>query len=186
MVYRAELTTRPFLRGREFVFFETHSVFATHSGVLKQVKKDVEICEKIIYKRLGLPFLLLRRPQWDKFAGAIDTYTPDCLMPDGKVNQIASTHDLGQKFSKAYNITFTDEKEKKQFGWQTCFGPGIWRIMAALIGVHGDNYGLVLPFEIAPIQVIIVPIVFEKTSKIVDKKCKEIEKKLREKGYRVK
>jgi len=185
-VYRYEATTRPFLRGREFVFFESHGVFPTHEGVLKQVEKDVEITKKVVHKQLGVPYLLFTRPQWDKFKGAVNTYAPDCLMPDGKVSQIASTHDLGQRFSKAYNVTFTDENEKKQFAWQTCFGPGIWRILAGVIGIHGDNYGLVLPFEVAPVQIVIVPIVFEKTSKTVDQKCKELEKTLKAKSYRVK
>ena len=183
--YRGESTTRPFLRGREFIFFETHAVFETNEEVLKQVEKDMQITSEIITGELGLPFLYFKRPSWDKFAGADDTYGADCLMPDGKVSQIASTHDLGQRFAKAYNVKFIDQNEKSQFGYQTCFGPGIWRIMAAIIGVHGDDFGLVLPFKIAPIQIVIVPIVFGKNDKAVDRKCKELEKKL-SKQYRVK
>ncbi len=184
-VYRAESTTRPFLRGREFMFFETHAVYKNHEGVLKQVTKDMKTCEAIVRKKLGIPFFFFKRPEWDKFAGAVDTFAADTLMPDGKVNQIASTHDLGQKFAKAYDIAFLDEKEQKQFGWQTTFGPGIWRIMAALVGIHGDNNGLVLPFEIAPTQIVILPVFFDKDKKAVDKKCKELEKILSEK-FRVK
>ena len=186
MVYRAEPTTRPFLRGREFMFFETHGVFADHNGVLKQVKKDMEISEAVIRKRLGIPFYFFKRPFWDKFAGAVDTFAADTLMPDGKVNQIASTHDLGQKFAKAYNVSFVDEAGKKQYGWQTCFGPGIWRIMAALIGVHGDDFGLVLPFDVAPTQIVIVPIILDKGAKEVDAFCRKLEADLKKKGYRVK
>ena len=185
-VFRFETTTRPYLRGREFNFFECHDVFKTHKEVLEQVEKDMLYTRNVAYKKLGLPFIFVKRPQWDKFAGAVDTYAAETLIPDGRVNTIASTHDLGQKFAKTYNITFTDENEKKQFAWQSCYGPGIVRIMAALIGIHGDNYGLVLPFEIAPVQIVIVPIVFEKSSKAVDKKCKELEKILKAKGYRVK
>ncbi|MEK6923307.1 MAG: proline--tRNA ligase [Nanoarchaeota archaeon] len=185
MTYRGEPTTRPFLRGREFMFFETHGVFTTHKEVLEQIDKDMEIASNVITGYLGLPFLFFKRPNWDKFAGADDTYAADCIMPDGKVNQIASTHDLGQRFSKAYDIKFVNKKEQQEFGWQTCFGPGIWRIMAALIAVHGDDYGLVLPFKIAPIQIAIVPIIFEKGDKKIDKKCKELEKKL-SKNFRVK
>ncbi len=184
-VYRAEHTTRPFLRGREFIFFETHAVYENHEGVLKQVKTDMKICEEIIHKKLGVPFLFFKRPEWDKFAGAVDTFAADCLMPDGKVNQIASTHDLGQKFAVAYDIQFLDEKGKKQHGWQTTFGPGIWRIMAALVGIHGDNYGLVLPFDTAPVQIVIVPVFFDENKKLVDKKCRDLEKNLSEK-FRVK
>jgi len=182
--YRYEMTTRPFLRGREFIFFETHAVYKDHKGVLKQVSKDMEITETVIRNRLGLPFLFFKRPFWDKFAGAVDTYAADTLMPDGKVNQIASTHDLGQRFSKAYNVKFTDDDEKDKYGWQTCFGPGIWRIMAALVGIHGDDKGLILPFEVAPVQVVIVPILGKKDKEIITY-CKKLEKKLSSK-FRVK
>ena len=179
-VFRFEPTTRPYLRGREFNFFECHDVFKTHEEVLKQIKKDISYTRNVAYKKLGLPFIFVQRPQWDKFAGAVDTYAAETLLPDGRVNTIASTHDEGQRFSKTYNILFTDEKKKKQFAWQTCYGPGIIRIMAGLISIHGDNSGLVLPFEIAPIQIVIVPI------KAVDKKCKQLEKQLKSLDYRVK
>jgi len=182
--YRYEMTTRPFLRGREFIFFETHAVYKDHKGVLNQVAKDMEISNEVIYKQLGIPFLFFKRPSWDKFAGAVDTYAADTLMPDGKVNQIASTHDLGQRFSKAYNIRFTDSDEKDKFGWQTCYGPGIWRIMAALIGIHGDDKGLILPFDVSPIQVAVVPILGKKDKEIIAY-CKKLEKKLLNK-FRVK
>ncbi|HIH14518.1 MAG TPA: proline--tRNA ligase [Nanoarchaeota archaeon] len=184
-VFRFETTTRPYLRGREFNFFECHDIFATHEEALTQIKHDMSYCENVIHKRLGLPFIFVRRPQWDKFAGAVDTYGAETIV-DGKVNTVTSTHDFGQKFAKAYEIKFTDKTENKQFGWQTTLGPGIIRIMAGLIGIHGDNYGLVLPFEIAPVQIVIVPVFFEKNISAVDKKCKELGKTLQEKNYRVK
>ncbi len=184
-VFRFESTTRPFLRGREFNFFECHDVFATHEEALKQIERDMIYTENVAHKKLGLPFMFVRRPQWDKFAGGVDTYGAETIV-DGKVNTIASTHDFGQNFAKAYDIIFTDQHEKKQFGWQTTLGPGLIRIMAGLIGIHGDNYGLVLPFEIAPVQIVIIPIIFEKKSADVDKKCKQLEKELKEQGYRVK
>lgn len=182
--FRFESTTRPYFRGREFNFFECHDVFQTHEECLEQIKKDMNYSKNIMYKKLGLPFIFVQRPQWDKFAGAVNTYAADILIPDGRINTVGSTHDLGQNFSKTYNIKFIDEKEKVQYAWQTCYGPGMIRIMAGLIGIHGDDHGLVLPFEIAPIQIVIVPIVFGKESEEIDKKCKELEKKL--KGYRVK
>ena len=184
-VFRNEMTTRPFLRGREFLFFESHDVFNTHEEVLKQVDKDLEICTKVIHNKCKIPFLFFKRPQWDKFKGAKDTFTPDTLMPDGKKNQLASTHDLAQNFAKAFNIKVMKENEKEEYVWQTCFGPGIWRIMAALIGIHGDDNGLILPWDMAPIQIVIVPVYFSsKNTKLIVKKCKEIETKLKE--YRVK
>jgi len=184
-VYRYESETRPFLRGREFLWIETHNAFATHEEVLKQVKEDMEISKKVIWEKLGIPFLFFRRPPWDKFAGADDTYAADTLMPDGKVNQISSTHDLGRNFAKAFDIKFLDKDGKKKYVWQTCFGPGIWRIVAALIAVHGDDKGLILPFDVAPIQVIIIPIVFsDEDMKKVVKKCNQIKKVITDAGFR--
>lgn len=188
-VYRNEMTTRVFIRGREFLFFESHNVFNTHREVSNQIEDDLKTCKKIIYGKAKLPFLYFKRPSWDKFKGADNTYTPDTIMPDGKRNQIASTHDLGQNFSKAYDIKVEGKDGKEHYVWQTCFGPGIWRILAGIIGIHGDNKGLVIPFDIAPIQVIIIPITFpknKKDSEKVIKKCKELEKNLKKLGYRVK
>ncbi|MBU0929586.1 MAG: proline--tRNA ligase [Nanoarchaeota archaeon] len=183
--FRNEMTTRPFLRGREFLFFESHDVFNTHEEVLKQVEKDLEICDKVLKEDIKIPFLFFKRPQWDKFKGAVDSFTPETLMPDGKKTQLASTHDLGQRFSKAYDIKVKNKDEKDEYVWQSCFGPGIWRTMASIIGIHGDDNGLVLPFDMAPIQIIIIPILFSnKDNKAVIKKCKDIESKL--KNYRVK
>lgn len=186
-VYRYESHTRPFLRGREFLWIEAHDAFATHEEALRQIREDMEICEEVIWKRLGIPFRFLKRPEWDKFAGADATYAADTIMPDGKVNQISSTHDLGQRFAKAFNITYVDESGKENYVWQTCFGPGIWRIVAALIAIHGDDKGLVLPFEIAPIQVVIVPIFYseEERKEVVDF-CKEVEQMLKANAIRCK
>jgi len=156
--FRNEKTTRPFLRGREFMFFETHNAYAKHSDAEHQIKKDMEIMQRVITKKLMIPFYFFRRTQWDKFLGADETFCADTMMPDGKRNQLSSTHDLGTNFAKAYNITFLDAEGKTQFAYQTCFGPGIWRIMAALIAVHGDDQGLALPSVVAPFQVVVVPI----------------------------
>ena len=188
-VFRNEMTTRPFLRGREFLFFEAHDVFMSHQEALQQIQLDLETCKKIIYGKIKIPFLYFKRPKWDTFKGADNTFTPDTLMPDGKRNQLASTHDLGQNFSQAYGIKVKDRGEKEQFVWQTCFGPGIWRIMAALIGIHGDDNGLVIPFGMAPVQIIIIPITFaqkKEESELVMKLCKNIEKEISGLGYRVK
>lgn len=185
-VYRYEKNTRPFIRGREFLWIEAHDAFTTHEEALRQVKEDMENSRKVVWEKLGIPFLFLRRPYWDKFAGAVDTYAADTLLPDGRVLQISSTHDLGQGFAKAFDIKFLDRDGKWKYVWQTCYGPGIWRIVAALIGVHGDNRGLILPFEVAPIQVVIIPIYYsEKDKEVILRKCKEIEEKLRGKGIRV-
>lgn len=187
-VFRNEMTTRPFLRGREFLFFESHDVFNTHDEALSQIKDDLDTCEKVIKGKAKIPFLYFKRPQWDKFKGADNTFTPDTLMPDGKRNQLASTHDLGTNFANAYDIKVRGEDGEDHFVWQTCFGPGIWRIMAALIGIHGDDKGMVVPFDLAPLHAVIVPILFtdEAKSKNVLGFCKEIEDELKRDGYKVK
>ncbi len=187
--FRNEMTTRPFLRGREFPFLESHNVFETHKEAQKQIQEDLNITKKVIKDKIMIPFLYFKRPQWDKFKGADNTYTPDTLMPDGKRNQLASTHDLGQNFSKAYDIRILGKNGKEFFAWQTCFGPGIWRIMAALIGIHGDDNGLIIPFDMSPTQIIIVPIIFTdkpSESNRILQKCKKILASLIKMGYRAK
>ena len=186
-VFRNEMTTRPFLRGREFLFFETHDAFNTHEEALEQIQLDLDTCKKIIYGKFKIPFFYFKRPEWDKFKGADDTFTPDTLMPDGKRNQLASTHDLGQNFSKAYEIKIKGKDEKEFYAWQTCFGPGIWRIMAALIGIHGDDKGLILPFDMAPVQIVIIPIIpKEEFRNNIMRVCKILEENVKTLGYRVK
>jgi len=178
-VFRNEPTTRPFLRGREFMFYETHDVFATHDEALKQIKTDMEIMKYVGYEKLNIPFIFFKRPKWDKFLGANDTYASDTLMPDGRRNQMSSTHDLGQNFAKVYGVDFIDKDGKKKYAYQTCLGPGIYRMMAALIGIHGDDNGLILPTAVAPLHIVIIPITFSKKpdlNKIVIKKCKEVRK----------
>ncbi|AKG38806.1 MAG: proline--tRNA ligase [Infirmifilum sp.] len=185
-VYRNESNTRPLIRGREFLWIEAHCAFSTHEEALRQVEEDMENSRKVIWEKLGIPFLFLRRPPWDKFAGAEDTYAADTLMPDGRVLQISSTHDLGQRFAKAFDVTFLDREGTRRHVWQTCYGPGVWRITAALIAIHGDDKGLVLPFSVAPIQVVIVPIYYrEEDKKSVLEKAHSIEEMLKQKGYRV-
>ncbi|MFW5853007.1 MAG: aminoacyl--tRNA ligase-related protein, partial [Nanoarchaeota archaeon] len=187
-VFRNEMTTRPFLRGREFMFFETHDVFSDHEGAMEQIETDMKIMDDVVHKNLKIPYRFFRRPQWDKFKGADDTYASDSLLPDGRRNQISSTHDLGQKFAKAYGVKFKDKDGKDKFGWQTCFGPGIWRIMASLIALHGDDNGLVLPMAVAPLHIIIIPITFVKKPELNDKimnLCEELSKTLGKK-YKVK
>ena len=180
-VFRNEMTTRPFLRGREFMFFESHDVFATHDEALDQVNKDMKIMNSVVNDKLKIPYKFFKRPQWDKFKGADDTYAADSLLPDGRRSQISSTHDLGTRFAKAYNVKFKDKDSKDKFAFQTCFGPGIWRIMASLISIHGDDNGLVLPLEVAPIHINIVPITFVKkpdvSKKVIDM-CSSIKAKL--------
>lgn len=185
-VYRYETKmTKPLMRGREFFWIETHTVQKTMELASKQVVEDMEIAQSVLDENLNVPFMTFERPAWDKFPGAEYTYAYDVLMPDNGVLQVATTHNLGQKFAKAFDIMYENENGQKVYAYQTCFGPGVSRHLAALISVHGDDFGLVLPPHISPIQIVIVPIYIKDHEDQVRKKCIELEDKLKNK-YRVK
>lgn len=185
-VFRNESETSPFLRGREFLWIEAHDAFASEKEAKDQITKDMGISTKVLGESMGLSFLIFDRPQWDKFPGAEHTYATDVPMPDGKTLQVASTHLLGQNFAKAFNIKFKDAENKENYVYQTCYGPGIWRIMAAVIASHGDEKGLIMPPAIAPIDVVIVPIVRSKADPTtIIKKCKELKDDLVKDGFSV-
>ncbi len=184
-VWRYESYTRPFIRGREFYWIEAHNIFASREEAEKQVEEDVKITENTLYKQFAIPFLFFKRPEHDKFKGAVDTFAADTIMPDGKVIQLPSTHFLGQNFSKAFNIKFLDKDKTEKYVWQTCYGSAVWRILGALIAIHGDDKGLILPPSIAPYQAVIVPIYYKEVEKEdVFKKTNEILKDLK-KWFRV-
>ena len=184
-VFRYETrATRPFLRIREIHWIEGHCAFKSLEDSMKQVHEDMETTQELLHDAFGIPHIFFQRPQWDKFAGAVNTYAADALMPDGRMLQLPSTHCLGQNFSKPFNVKFVDENSKEQFAYLTCYGPAFDRIFAACIITHGDNKGLRFPFEISPLQVVIVPINFEKESKVL-KKALELKERLLELNYRV-
>ncbi|MEW6329695.1 MAG: proline--tRNA ligase [Candidatus Micrarchaeota archaeon] len=184
-VWRHETkATRPFIRSREFYWIETHNAFATREGAMGQVREDAEMAEEVVHQQFGIPFLFFERPQWDKFPGADSTYAADTLMPDGKVIQQPSTHLLGQNFARAFNITYANEKGMREFVWQTCYGPALSRIYASLISTHGDEKGLVLPFDLAPVQVILIPISKKGKEEKLTRRCNELAEILRDNGFR--
>jgi len=179
-VWRYETkATRPFIRGREFYWIEAHDVFATRNEAEKQVIEDMKTTKAVMHEIFGIPFFQFQRPEWDKFPGAVHTYAADIIMPDGKILQQPSTHMLGQNFSKAFNIKFKNKNGQEEYAWQTCYGPAIWRIFAAIIAIHGDDKGLIFPWEIAPIQVVIIPIYKSQNKDLVLKRCVEIKDKLK-------
>lgn len=185
-VFRSEVkSTRPFLRGREFLWIESHNVFATHEEAKAQVKEDLETTKEVVTDAFGIPTMVFRRTQWDKFPGGVNTYAADTLMPDGKVLQLPSTHDLGDNFARAFDIKYVSEGNETVYAFQTCYGPAISRIYGALISVHGDDNGLRLPFGLAPYQAVIVPIFKGKTADDVMRYCRNIEETLRNEGIRV-
>jgi len=182
-VFRYETkATKPLIRLREFLWIEAHDAFATEEEALSQVKTDIETTKKV-YEYFKIPVLFFRRPEWDKFKGAVSTFAADTILPDGKRLQLPSTHYLGQNFSKAFGIKFTDKDEKEKFVYQTCYGPPISRTAAAIIALHSDDFGLILPVSIAPVQIVIIPILKKGHEKEIKDYCKKIEGKL--KNYNV-
>ena len=166
-VFRNETkATRPLIRSREFHWIESHDAFATKKEAETQVQDDILMTTNVMHKIFGVPFLPMRRPEWDKFPGAEYTIGSDSILPDGKVIQQPSTHLINQHFVKAFDVKFVDEKEKEKIPWLTCYGPCMSRILASVISMHGDDNGLILPYALSPVQVIIIP--------FSDKKPKEI------------
>ena len=145
---------------------------------MKQVKEDMETTKNILHDVYGLPFIFFERPYWDKFPGAYRTFAADVLNPNGKVVQQPSTHIIKPEFPKAFGVSFKDKDGSEKPVWTTCYGPAISRIFASIIIVHGDDKGLKFPWEIAPIQVVIVPIDKDdsKLKQKAEKLKKEIEK----------
>ncbi|MGQ9718629.1 MAG: proline--tRNA ligase [Nitrososphaerales archaeon] len=187
-VYRHETkATRPLLRGREFLWIEAHCVFADEQGARNQVEDDMMTTKKAFHE-LGLPFLMVEREPYDRFFGAVDSYAFDTLLPDGRVLQVATTHYLGQNFSNpdVFDIKFSDKDGSRKNVHQTCYGPGISRIVAAIIGIHGDGYGLVLPFDVAPLQIVIIPIPKAGKEDVIMGKSRNVLRRLSRSGFRVK
>jgi len=178
-VFRYETkATRPLIRSREFYWIEAHNCFAKKKEAEAQVREDMQMTESVMHKIFGVPFLPMKRPLWDTFAGAEYTVAADTVLPDGKLIQQPSTHMLGNHFAKAFDVKYVDEKEKERHVYQTCYGPCISRMLASVISVHGDDNGLVLPYAISPVQVVIVPMHSEKRDKEISEAVNLIGDKL--------
>jgi prolyl-tRNA synthetase len=156
-VVRWEKTTRPFLRGKEFLWQEGHTAHATEEEAVKETLDMLSIYQQLGKELLAVPFITGKKTEREKFAGAIDTYSIEALMPDGQALQSGTTHYFGQGFAEAFNITFTNKDNTLSHVYQTSWGVST-RLLGAIIMVHGDNDGLVLPPYVAPTQVVIVPI----------------------------
>jgi prolyl-tRNA synthetase len=175
--------TRAFIRVREIHFFEAHTCHVDFKDAEKQIKEDKEIAKKL-FDKLCLPFIFGKRPEWDKFAGADYTISIDVLMPSFRTLQLGSIHQYRDNFSKPYNISYETEEGKHAFCHQTTYGMSE-RILGALIGIHGDNKGLVMPPGVAPTQVVIIPIIFKGKEKQVLSACETLSKNLAKEGLRV-
>ncbi len=175
--------TRPLIRLREITSFkEAHTVHATWDEAAAQVEEATRIYQEF-YRRLAIPTIVSKRPDWDKFPGADYTMAVDTLMPDSKTLQIGTAHHLASNFAKTFDIKYEDLNGEQQYAHQTCYGVSE-RSIATLISIHGDDRGLVFPPEVAPTQVVIIPILFGKSDEIT-KACREVAERLREKGIRV-
>lgn len=170
--------TRPLIRLREITSFkEAHTAHASWEDAKLQTDAAVALYKEF-YDRLGIPYFVSRRPQWDRFPGADYTLAFDTLMPDRKSLQVGTIHHLGTNFAKTFDITYEDRHGNQQFVNQTCYGISE-RCIAAVISVHGDDKGLVLPPEIAPIQVVIIPIYSKQADgEAVLKACNELRNEL--------
>lgn len=169
-IVRWEKVTRLFLRTTEFLWQEGHTVHKNEQEAEEETLKILnQVYQDYLENDLAIPVITGRKTEKEKFAGALHTYTLEALMTDGKVLQAGTSHNLGQNFAKAFNIKYLDEDQQEKYVWQTSWGTTT-RLIGALVMVHGDERGLNLPPKVAPVQVIIVPIMFDKTKKeILDK-----------------
>lgn len=156
-VVRWEKETRPFLRSREFLWQEGHTIHATREEAEERTQMMLDVYADFLAEDMAIPTIKGRKTEKEKFAGADATYTIEALMHDGRALQSGTSHFFGQKFAEAYDITFTDKDNKLKYAWQTSWGMTT-RLIGAMIMVHGDNSGLVLPPRIAPVQVVVIPV----------------------------
>ena len=182
-VLRWEKTTRPFLRGREFLWQEGHTLHATAEEAIEETEQMLEVYADCLENLLAMPVVRGNKTDKEKFAGAERTYTVECMMHDHKALQSGTSHYFGDGFAKAFGITFSDKENKLQTPHETSWGMST-RTIGGLIMTHGDNNGLVLPPHVAPIQVIIVPVAQHKEG--VLEKAGELYDTLKAAGIRVK
>ncbi len=181
-VVRWEKTTRPFLRSREFLWQEGHTIHETAAEAVEETERMLGVYTKFCEDCLAIPVVQGKKTESDKFAGAVSTYAIEALMHDGKALQAGTSHYFGDGFAKAFDIKFSDRNNKQSFPHQTSWGVTT-RLIGAIIMTHGDDNGLVLPPAVAPIQAVIIPIAAHKGGVI--EKARELEEKLKG-AFRVK
>jgi prolyl-tRNA synthetase len=182
-VLRWEKTTRPFLRGREFLWQEGHTLHETEAEAREETLHQLEVYADMCENYLAMPVIRGNKTEKEKFAGAVNTYTIECMMHDHKALQSGTSHYFGTGFAEQFNITFTDRENKQRYPHQTSWGMST-RIIGGIIMTHGDNNGLVLPPRIAPVQVIVVPVAQHKEG--VTEKATELYDALKAAGIRAK
>ena len=176
---RAEIkSTKPLIRNSEFLWQEGHTAHSNEKEASDEVRMILDLYKMLIEEYLAIPTASGLKTDKEKFVGANYTTCLESLMPDGKALQMATSHNLAQNFSKPFEIKFLDKDTAEHLVWQTSWGIS-WRVIGALIMVHGDDKGLILPPKISPTQVIIVPIYKDESKEIVKQKAYELENKLK-------
>lgn len=181
-VVRWEKTTRPFLRTREFLWQEGHTVHATKEEAMNETIRMLNVYADFAENYLAIPVIKGQKTEKEKFAGAVATYTIEALMHDGKALQSGTSHYFGDGFARAFEILYTDKENKQQYCHQTSWGVTT-RLIGGIIMTHGDDNGLMLPPKIAPVQVIIIPVAMHKEG--VLEKAHELKDRLMKAGIRV-
>ncbi len=184
-VFRYETkATRPLIRMREVDNFkEAHTVHATEAEADSQIKEAIDIYKKF-FDTAGIPYKMTKRPVWDKFAGAEYSIAFDQILPDGRVLQNGTVHKLGQKFSKAFSVTYETQEGNREHVWQTCYGIS-GRPIVGMLAAHGDDNGAVLPPTMAPTQVVVIPIPYKGMENQINESCETLADKLRKADIRV-
>ena len=177
-VVRWERSTRPFLRTSEFLWQEGHTCHRTEEEAEEETLQMLEVYREFLETEMAIPAISGRKTEREKFAGALRTYSVEALMTDGRALQAGTSHNLGQHFAKVFDITFLDQDDQLKYIWQTSWGVST-RMVGALIMVHGDDRGLVLPPRMAPTQVVIVPILSKKEKERVLESVRELENQLK-------
>ncbi|MBP9187082.1 MAG: proline--tRNA ligase [Bacteroidia bacterium] len=186
-VVRWEMRTRLFLRTTEFLWQEGHTAHATSEEAVAETKQMLDVYTDFAENIMAVPVIKGIKTANERFAGAIETYCIEGLMQDGKALQMGTSHFLGQNFAKAFDVKYATKENKQEYVWATSWGVST-RLMGALVMSHSDDEGLILPPNLAPIQVVIVPILGKKEEEkeLVLNKAKEIQAALRKKGISVK
>ena len=174
--------TRAFIRVREIHFFESHTCHADFEDAERQVSEDYDILRRLA-RKWCLPYKLLRRTDWDKFPGAVYTVGIDTVLPNGRTLQLGSIHQYRDNFSKPYEIKYEDNDGQHRYAHQTTFGMSE-RLVGAVVAVHGDDKGLVLPPDIATIQVVVVPVLAKGATEAVSEAARKLTDELRQAGIR--
>ncbi|MFC2101232.1 proline--tRNA ligase, partial [Bacteroidota bacterium] len=185
-VVRWEMRTRLFLRTSEFLWQEGHTAHATREEAIKETELILNLYAEFAEKWMAMPVLKGTKSPNERFAGAEETYCIEALMQDGKALQSGTSHFLGQNFAKAFDVKFLSKENKQEYVWATSWGVST-RLMGALVMAHSDDYGLVLPPKLAPIQVVIIPI-FKNEEQLnnITEKAEQIRNELQHKGITVK